>query len=59
MYKVILNSQPVQEILVDADRVSLVENTGTYFFRKSLGGKDDTVCMTPRENTIAIIKVTK
>lgn len=59
MYRVILNSQPVQEIEVDADRVSLVENTGTYFFRKSHGGKDDTVCMTPRENTIAIIKVTK
>lgn len=57
MYKVILNSQPVQEIMVDADRVSLVENTGTYFFRKSHSGKDDTVCMTPRENTIAIIKV--
>lgn len=57
MYKVILNTQPIQEMMVDADRVSLVENTETYFFRKNIKGKDDTVCMTPRENTIAIVKV--
>lgn len=53
MYKVILKTAELLTKEIDADRVTLPENTGTYFFRKG----SETVAMLPKEAVLIIEKV--
>lgn len=53
MYKVTLKTSENLVKNIDADRVTLPENTGTYFFRKG----SETVAMIPMASLLVIEKV--